>query len=55
MQYHRQPLLDLKVKVIDFDLKVKVIDLEFPCQSFRLKILGPHYIQTIWLILFMFC
>ena len=30
------------------DLKVKVMDLNFLCQSFTPKVLGPHYFQTLW-------
>ena len=36
------------------DRKVKVMDLELLCSSFTLKILGPHYFQTLWWIWFMF-
>ena len=28
------------------DFKVKVTDLDFLCQSFMSKFLGPHYFQT---------
>ena len=30
-----------------YDLKVKVMDLEFLCLSFTLKLLEPHYFQTL--------
>ena len=36
------------------DRKVKVTDLELSCQSFTLKLLGPHCFQTLWYICFMF-
>ena len=36
------------------DLKVKVTYLELSCESFTLKLLGPHCFQPLWYICFMF-